>query len=78
MGMKYVGSGFVPGIPARDLDDDEVERHGGAEALEATGLYRHEVKAYRPRRENKALVPVEEDKAEAQPEPEEEKPDTPA
>lgn len=38
-GLIYVGGGFLPGVPARDLTSDEVERYGGAEALVATGLY---------------------------------------
>jgi len=38
--MKYIGQGaFRPGIPARDLTAAEVQAHGGAEFLAATGLY---------------------------------------
>ena len=38
--MKYNGSGrFIPGIPARDLTEDEARDHGGYKELEATGLY---------------------------------------
>ena len=33
MTLKYVGAGFVPGVPARDLTAEEVEGHGGAKAL---------------------------------------------
>lgn len=36
--MKYLGWGFIPGIPARDLTDEEVERFG-AKLLEDSGLY---------------------------------------
>lgn len=39
MKLKYIGAGFVPGVPARDLTAEEVEGHGGAKALIASGLY---------------------------------------
>lgn len=40
IGLLYVGEGaFVPGVPARNLTNDEVAQHG-KEALLATGLYR--------------------------------------
>lgn len=41
--LIYTGGGyggFLPGIPARDLTDEEVKEHGGEQALVATGLYR--------------------------------------
>lgn len=38
MTYKYKGNGFVPGIPARDLTDDEAEQIGVA-IIEASGLY---------------------------------------
>lgn len=37
--LKYVGDGFIPGIPARDLTDEEVKQYGGEKKLLATGLY---------------------------------------
>lgn len=37
--LRYVGNGFLAGIPARDLTDAEVEQYGGADELLATGLY---------------------------------------
>ena len=40
--LKYTGGGFggsLPGLPARDLQDEEVERLGGEDDLLATGLY---------------------------------------
>lgn len=38
--LKYVGKGsFLPGIPARDLNDEEVSKYGGKRELIATGLY---------------------------------------
>lgn len=40
MKLTYVGAGaFLPGVPARDLREDEIEQHGGAAALTASGLY---------------------------------------
>lgn len=32
-GLRYVGQGFVVGVPARDLTAEEVEEYGGAEVL---------------------------------------------
>ncbi len=72
--LKYIGQGFLPGVPARDLSDDEVEQCGGEEALIASGLYeiprvieiqveaRLEGKRDRTRREDKQLRPIVEDK----------------
>ena len=37
--LKYIGNGFIPGIPARDLNDDEVKKYGGVKFLLSTGLY---------------------------------------
>ncbi len=37
--LKYIGDGFLPGVPARDLSADEAEQYGGVKALVATGLY---------------------------------------
>lgn len=39
MNLKYIGAGFLPGVPARDLSAAEVEEYGGAALLLATGLY---------------------------------------
>lgn len=39
MGLQYIkGSGSLPGIPARDLTEDEVKKFGRAFLLK-TGLY---------------------------------------
>ena len=38
MGLRYIGKGFIDGVPARDLSDDEVARYG-LKRLLATGLY---------------------------------------
>jgi hypothetical protein len=37
--LIYKGGGFIPGVPARDLTEDEVKTHGGVKALTAHGLY---------------------------------------
>lgn len=37
--LKYTGSGFIPGIPARDLSTKEVEKFGGEAVLIASGCY---------------------------------------
>jgi hypothetical protein len=39
MTLKYNRVGFIPGIPAKDLSDEEVEKYGGAHFLIGTGLY---------------------------------------
>lgn len=37
--LKWNGSGFLDGIPARDLNDDELEKYGGKAYLLQTGLF---------------------------------------
>jgi len=37
--LKYVGGGWLSGVPARDLTDEEAERYGGAGELVKSGLY---------------------------------------
>lgn len=40
--LRYTGGGYggwLPGIPARDLTDEQVEAYGGVEFLVGTGLY---------------------------------------
>lgn len=36
--LKYIGAGFMFGVPARDLTKDEAESHGVKRLLES-GLY---------------------------------------
>ena len=36
--MKYIGKGFIVGIPARDLTDEEVRQYGRRRLLDS-GLY---------------------------------------
>ena len=38
--MKYIGKAWLRGIPMRDLSAEEVEKYGGVEYLEKTGLYK--------------------------------------
>ena len=48
--LKYLGGGFIPGVPARDLSDQEAEKFG-EEGLIKSGLYQREI--VRPAREYK-------------------------
>ncbi len=52
--LKYIGNGFLPGIPARDLNDDEVKKLGGVKFLLNTGLYA------KPRKKKEVKIVVEE------------------
>jgi len=58
--MHYVGGGFIPGIPARDLTDDEVKRWG-KQLLLNSGLY-VEKKEANPPTSNKMETPETENK----------------
>ena len=51
--LKYNGKGWLPGIPARDLTDEEVKEYGGEMKLLATKLYEKEApkKAHKPKKE---------------------------
>jgi hypothetical protein len=37
--LKYNGSGYYPGIPTRDLTDEEVEKYGGEKFLLSLKIY---------------------------------------
>ncbi len=37
--LKYIGNGFIVGIPARDLKQNEIKKHGGEKFLLETGLF---------------------------------------
>lgn len=59
MSLKYVGGGFIAGVPARNLSEEEVRRYGRDKLL-ASGLYvesgkpsSSEDKSRRTPRENK-------------------------
>ena len=51
--LKYIGNGFLPGIPARDLKDDEVKKYGGVKFLLSTGLYAQPIKVKKKKLEVK-------------------------
>ena len=51
---KYNGKGFVKGIPARDLTDEEVKQYGERRVL-ASGLY-EKVKERKVKKENELPV----------------------
>lgn len=38
MKLKYIGKSFIPGIPARDLTEEEVKKFG-EDRLVGSGLY---------------------------------------
>lgn len=61
--LKYVGTGSLAGIPARDLTDDEVKQFGETFLL-STGLYAKvvEEKQVKASHENKLVQPENEDK----------------
>jgi hypothetical protein len=55
MTLTYVGTGaWLPGVPARDLTDEEVQMYGGKEALLACGLYEEEKPAKSAEKEKKS------------------------
>lgn len=64
MGLNYVGGGFLPGVPARDLTDEEVEEHGGERALLKSGLYEKESKKPGPKADKAERSPAKENKEE--------------
>jgi hypothetical protein len=37
--LKYIGKGFLTGIPARDLSEHEIKMYGGERFLLATGMW---------------------------------------
>jgi hypothetical protein len=39
-GLIYIPGGWLPGVPARDLTADEVEKYGGRDFLLASGRYK--------------------------------------
>lgn len=39
IGLKYSGTGWIAGVPARDLTPAEVIEYGGAELLTQNGVY---------------------------------------
>jgi len=54
--MKYIGNGnWLPGIPARDLTEQEVKRFG-EKMLIASGLYEKEKQTKRKHGEDKEAI----------------------
>lgn len=37
--LQYIGTGIIPGIPAKDMTKEQAEQHGGEKRLIATGLW---------------------------------------
>jgi hypothetical protein len=77
MGLKYVGGAFFVGIPARDIDDDELEQLSGIweqmqqgnphlrqKTLKQFLVQSGYYKAETGLRANKALLPAHENKDE--------------
>ena len=75
--LKYVGKGGLPGIPARDLTKEDIERYGGKETWLALGIEESKIgdseemllatglyeKMGKPKpKENKLLAPKAENK----------------
>jgi hypothetical protein len=65
--LRYTGGGFggsLPGLPARDLTDQEVLDLGGEKALLDTGLYAKGAQDDKPRKNKAVETIVENDEAE--------------
>jgi hypothetical protein len=65
--LLYTGGGCggsLPGIPARDLTDLEVDQLGGEKLLLDTGLYEKEAQVGKPHKNRAAETTTENDKAE--------------
>jgi len=54
--MKYLSKGFIKGVPARDLSDEEVKKYGRKRLLDS-GLYEETRK---PREKKQIDEPVTE------------------
>lgn len=61
--LKYTGGGILVGVPARDLSDEEVRRHGRARLI-ATGFYVEPEKGKPRPAENKQAAGPQESKGE--------------
>ena len=65
--LRYIGEGFIPGVPARDLTEEEAKQYGGRLRLLRSGLYRDArpsriVKMEPGPASNKAIIPERENK----------------
>lgn len=54
--LKYKGEGYLVGVPARNLTDEEVKKYGKSRLLQS-GLYVEDVPKYEyiPRKKSKRL-----------------------
>ena len=41
--FKYLGNGFIYGVPARDLTEEEAKQYG-IKRIKSCGLYKHVIK----------------------------------
>jgi hypothetical protein len=47
--LQYLGNGkWTPGIPARDIEDEEIAEYGGKDLILAAGLHFDVVDTYEP------------------------------
>ncbi len=62
--LYYIGQSFIVGIPARDLEESELEQYGGEKFLLKTGLYTKDApqKSVKAKHSNKMLHLESEDK----------------
>lgn len=51
--LRYMGGGFMVGIPARDMNEQEAARYGGVDMLVATRLWALDMSATLP------ILPIE-------------------
>lgn len=60
-GLKWNGMGFMLSVPARDLNEKEVEQYGGKEYLLNSGLYEEPIKEElkRPSNDRRSRLPEE-------------------
>ena len=56
--MKYIGNGFIVGVPARDLTDEEVMQYGRRRLLDS-GLYTEVKKSRKETQREAGLPPAE-------------------
>ena len=57
-GLIYIGKGFLPGIPARDLSAEDVKKYGGKSALLDTGLYAEPEKKVKPTKTQRKVIEI--------------------
>lgn len=61
--LKWNGTGFCLAVPARDLNDKEVEQYGGKEYLLSLGIYEepaeNKIETPRPSKDRRDKLPEE-------------------